>query len=246
MEGKVAPPVRRTLTPAVMGSVLFVMLCAVVAIAVVAGRGGIQMPVAALGSPGASRAAAGATPVPQPSAGGSGAGSTSSPSVGPSPAPATVAPATIAPSLEPTAPPPSSIPSSGPGPSFDPLAVLPPCTDGRVCYEYVVRRGDTLSSVASRYLIPVGTVLALNPEVTDASTIVVGQVMYLGRDPFARLEPCGDAPDCHLYTVRPGDLLSSICGRFGLTVADVLAANPSITDPNAIYSGQVIRLPRPA
>jgi LysM repeat protein len=133
---------------------------------------------------------------------------------------------------------------TSPLPSFDPLAALPPCPGEPGCHEYLVRRGDTLSSVASRYLVPVSTVLALNPELGDPSTIVVGQVLYLGRDPFARLEPCPDAPECYRYIVRPGDLLSTIAGRFGLTLEAVLAANPSVTDPNAIFSGQVIRLPR--
>jgi LysM repeat protein len=114
------------------------------------------------------------------------------------------------------------------------------------CYEYTVQRGDSLSGVASRYLIPVSIVLALNPEVTDPGTIVVGRTLYLGRDPFLRLPPCPDKPDCSLYQVRAGDRLSTIAGRFGLTLEAVLAANPDITDANAIHTGQLIRLPHPS
>jgi LysM repeat protein len=128
----------------------------------------------------------------------------------------------------------------------DPLLALPRCPDQPGCFVYQVRRGDTLSGVASRYAIPVATVVALNPQLSDPGTVVVGDPLYLGRSPFLRLERCaGDAP-CWLYTVAPGDGLATIAFRFGLTVEAILNANPAITDPNAIYSGQVIRLPEPA
>jgi LysM repeat protein len=126
------------------------------------------------------------------------------------------------------------------------LAALPGCADLPGCYEYTIQRGDSLTGVASRYAIDPSVVLALNPEITDPSTIVVGQVLYLGRDPFLRLPPCIDVPACSLYTVRAGDRLSTIAGRFGITTSAILAANPEISDANAIFTGQLIRLPHPA
>jgi LysM repeat protein len=122
---------------------------------------------------------------------------------------------------------------------------LPACPNVPGCFEYTIERGDSLSGVASRYRIPVSTVLALNPELVDPSVVVVGHILYLGRDPFVRLPGCGDEPNCSLYTVRPGDRLSTIAGRFGITLEVILAANPAITDPSLIRTGQVIRLPHP-
>jgi hypothetical protein len=43
-----------------------------------------------------------------------------------------------------------------------------------------------------------------------------------------------------LYTVRAGDTLFLISRRFGITVEQILAANPQITNPNLIFVGQVI------
>jgi LysM repeat protein len=123
---------------------------------------------------------------------------------------------------------------------------LPGCPGIAGCYEYLIRRGDSFSGVASRYAIPVSIVRALNPEVTDPGTIIVGRILYLGRSPFLRLPPCGDVTGCSLYTVKPGDRLSTIAGRYGITVPAILEANPEIEDPNTIFSGQVIRLPHPA
>lgn len=223
---------RRTLTPAVLGSALFVVVCALLAISFVAARGGLQMPVAGTLPP-----VAADSPTPAPTV------ATPAPSAGSQPS-AAASPVASGPLPTQTAAPPSVLPTNGP-PTFDPndpLAALPPCPGIAGCFEYRVQRGDTLSDVASRYLLPVSTVLALNPELADPGTIVVGQVLYLGRDPRLRLEPCPDSVRCWLYVVRPGDLLSTIAGRFDVTVASILAANPAITDANTIYSGQVLRL----
>lgn len=45
------------------------------------------------------------------------------------------------------------------------------------------------------------------------------------------------------YTVKRGDTLSGIAGKYGVTVSDILALNPSIKDPNKIYVGQIIKIP---
>ncbi|KNZ70726.1 peptidoglycan-binding lysin domain-containing protein [Thermincola ferriacetica] len=45
------------------------------------------------------------------------------------------------------------------------------------------------------------------------------------------------------YVVKPGDTLYIIAQRFGVTVADILAVNPQIRDPNLIFPGQVIIIP---
>ena len=45
------------------------------------------------------------------------------------------------------------------------------------------------------------------------------------------------------YTVRPGDTLSEIAERFGVSLDALIAANPQITDPDRIFPGQVIVIP---
>jgi LysM repeat protein len=45
------------------------------------------------------------------------------------------------------------------------------------------------------------------------------------------------------YTVQPGDTLSVLAQTYNTSVAAILALNPQITDPNLIYSGQVILIP---
>src|SRR5215207_4341280 len=45
------------------------------------------------------------------------------------------------------------------------------------------------------------------------------------------------------YTVKPGDTLSKIAMRNGVTLPQLLQANPQITDPNKISVGDSINLP---
>ena len=45
------------------------------------------------------------------------------------------------------------------------------------------------------------------------------------------------------YTVKPGDNLSRIAQRNGVSLAQLLQANPQIKDPNRISAGDVINLP---
>jgi len=45
------------------------------------------------------------------------------------------------------------------------------------------------------------------------------------------------------YTVKPGDTLSKVAVRNGVTLAQLLQANPQVKDPNRIKVGDVINLP---
>jgi LysM repeat protein len=49
--------------------------------------------------------------------------------------------------------------------------------------------------------------------------------------------------DGQLYTVKPSDTLFLIAKRFGVTVAQLRAANPQIVNPDIIFAGQVICIP---
>ncbi|MFN8521388.1 MAG: LysM domain-containing protein [Chloroflexota bacterium] len=52
-------------------------------------------------------------------------------------------------------------------------------------------------------------------------------------------------PTNRTYVVVSGDTLLTIAQRFGLTVGQLMAANPTISDPNRIRVGQTIVIPPP-
>jgi len=55
---------------------------------------------------------------------------------------------------------------------------------------------------------------------------------------------CGPRPEVTRYIVRPGDSLFIIATRFNVTVDSILRINPDISNPNVIFTGQVINIPR--
>ena len=69
-------------------------------------------------------------------------------------------------------------------------------------------------------------------------------MLYLGRDPLARLDPCPNGEACALYVVQPGDSIAEVADRYLMTRAAILEANPGL--PRPIVAGQVLKLPRAA
>jgi hypothetical protein len=49
-----------------------------------------------------------------------------------------------------------------------------------------------------------------------------------------------------VYTIKKGDTLSKIAAAHGVTIEDLMAANPTIKDPNKIALGQQIVIPTPS
>ena len=66
--------------------------------------------------------------------------------------------------------------------------------------------------------------------------------VYLGWSEEIESTPVVKLVPTQTYTVVKGDTLSSIAERFGLTLAEIEAKNPQITNPNLIYPGQVINV----
>ena len=59
--------------------------------------------------------------------------------------------------------------------------------------------------------------------------------------PKPKPKPAAKPSSAKTYTVRSGDTLSGIAGRFGTTVAKLVSAN-GIKDPDLIHPGQVLKL----
>jgi membrane-bound lytic murein transglycosylase D len=107
---------------------------------------------------------------------------------------------------------------------------------------YKVRRGDTLSRIASRHGVRMSELVALN-HLRSRHRIRVGQVLVLpgGAAPppsVARM----DAPADGVYRVRRGDTISIIAKRFGVTERALVAEN-GLRNRHHIAVGQRLRIP---
>jgi LysM domain-containing protein len=62
----------------------------------------------------------------------------------------------------------------------------------------------------------------------------------------SELPTAAPTPTPFTYTVKPKDTLTKIAARFGVTVDQILAANPTITNPNVVSIGDKLVIPTAA
>ena len=124
--------------------------------------------------------------------------------------------------------------------------------------QHTVVAGDTISKIARDNDISLDALLAANPQITNPNAISQGQVIDLpvqaATTDSATSTPSpvytgpgsseytGGLPSSQ-YTVVAGDTISKIARVNDVSLDALLAANPQITNPNAISVGQVINLP---
>jgi len=115
-------------------------------------------------------------------------------------------------------------------------------TDGGY-FIYIVARGDTLRSLASRFGTTVDALLGANPDITNANVIYEGQRLKVYSGPVT--PPPNNPPPTggQTYYAQRGDTLRKIAAKFNTTVDAILKVNPQITNPNLIIVGQAITIP---
>ncbi|MCO5189114.1 MAG: LysM peptidoglycan-binding domain-containing protein [Anaerolineae bacterium] len=125
-------------------------------------------------------------------------------------------------------------PVTQPTPSPTPLPTATPPTPGDYTV-YTVRPGDTLNEIAVAFNVPRSQIICAN-NIRNINQIEVGQQLII---PLS-----GNSCATPIYIVQPGDTLSSIAARFGLSVYELAVYN-GIADVNDIEAGDVLYIPAP-
>jgi spore germination protein len=94
---------------------------------------------------------------------------------------------------------------------------------------YVVKSGESLYSISRLYNVSPNKVAEDN-ELENPSRLVVGQTLVI-------LE------GVRKHTVASGQTFYSIAVTYGLTISELAAVNPQVTNPSLIYPGQVLNIP---
>jgi LysM repeat protein len=115
---------------------------------------------------------------------------------------------------------------------------------------YTVRSGDTLSGIAARHGVSLASIFAAN-NMSARTIIYPGQKIKLrpATKPAAKPAPKPATkpaakpatPAAATHTVKPGDTLSGIAAKHGVSLSSLLAAN-GMNLRTIIYPGQKIRL----
>jgi LysM repeat protein len=96
---------------------------------------------------------------------------------------------------------------------------------------YTVQSGDYMTKISRMFEVPLSDLINANPQIKDPSLIYPGQVLLI--------------PSSHeiVYVVEAGNSLSGIAKEYGVSIAELLKANPSITNPNLIRTGMELVIP---
>ncbi|MDO6462147.1 LysM peptidoglycan-binding domain-containing protein [Granulosicoccaceae sp. 1_MG-2023] len=103
--------------------------------------------------------------------------------------------------------------------------------------EYRVRKGDTLSEIASRYGVD-HTLIARQNNISNSDALRAGKVLVI---PAKYTRPDTEAQQ---YTVKPGDTLSEIAHKFSVSVNRLRQLNPPLADGHKIIPGQKVSVPQ--
>ena len=124
---------------------------------------------------------------------------------------------------------------------------------------HTIGRGETLVSIARAYGISANA-LAQQNNITNPNLIYAGQQLIIipGSGAPASAAPAAvptaialapaaaaSAPGATVqYVVQPGEYLSNIANRFGVSWTAIAQAN-NIYDPNTVFAGQTLVIPNP-
>ena len=95
---------------------------------------------------------------------------------------------------------------------------------------YIVKKGDTLYSIANKFNTTVDNLKALNNLTTN--TLSIGQILIL---------PTNEDIDTITYTIKKGDTLYSIANKYNTTVDTIKRLNNLIT--NDLKIGDILIIP---
>ena len=116
-----------------------------------------------------------------------------------------------------------------------PLGII---TDFEQLDTYIIKKGDTLYTIAKKFDTTVDELASMN-DIANVDRIYAGQVLILPKKNTDELTK--DEDGTMLYTVKSGDTLYGIARKFRTTISKLINLN-AITNPDMIYAGQVLKI----
>jgi spore germination protein len=98
---------------------------------------------------------------------------------------------------------------------------------------HVVRSGESLWAISSRYGTPIQSIIELNA-LPPTSSLVPGLALYIPDNQLA----------IRSYRIKQGDHIWKLAQQFRVDISVILGENPGI-DPNQLFIGQIINIPSP-
>lgn len=105
---------------------------------------------------------------------------------------------------------------------------------------HIVKEGDTLYFLSKKYNVSLEKIISANPEIANPNQLTVGMKVKIPSAPVAT-QPGGSI--LHQHKVVQGDSLWKLSKAWGVSLQDMIAANPQLKNPNALIVGETVFIP---
>ena len=106
---------------------------------------------------------------------------------------------------------------------------------------HMVKSGDTLYELSKKYGVPLQKIIDANPQISDPNQLTVGQKVKIPAEP---IQVPNNDQIIHKHVVKQGDSLWKLSKAWGVTLKDMIDANPQLKNPNALLVGEVVNIPK--
>jgi len=106
---------------------------------------------------------------------------------------------------------------------------------------HIVKEGDTLYELSKKFDVPLTKIIDANPQLVDPNKLDVGAKIKIPTEPVP--VPGGSQPIIHKHTVKQGDSLWKLSKAWGVTLKEIIDANPQLKNPNALLVGEIVNIP---
>ncbi|WP_211746297.1 LysM peptidoglycan-binding domain-containing protein [Paenibacillus sp. Marseille-Q4541] len=105
---------------------------------------------------------------------------------------------------------------------------------------HIVKEGDTLYFLSKKYNVSLEKIISANPEIANPNQLSIGMKVKIPSVPVTNLP--GESI-LHQHKVVQGDSLWKLSKAWGVSLHDMIAANPQLKNPNALMVGETVYIP---
>ncbi|SDD23113.1 LysM repeat-containing protein, partial [Paenibacillus sp. UNCCL117] len=106
---------------------------------------------------------------------------------------------------------------------------------------HIVKKGDSLYGLSQKYEVELDKLIALNPQIANPDVLDIGMKVKIPNDP----KPVAPPSDyLYKHSVVQGDTLWKLGKAWSVPLADMVAANPQLKNPNVLMTGDVVYIPK--
>ena len=106
---------------------------------------------------------------------------------------------------------------------------------------HIVKQGDTLYALSQKYGVPMQKIMEANPQISNPEMLEVGGKVKIPSTPVS---VPGSSDIYFKHTVKQGDTLWKLSKAWGISLQDMIAANPQLKNPNALLVGEMVNIPK--